>query len=131
MAWLSIFYNDIWSSFSVAWVEGKNIYGGGRMSAIHRFPIVTFIMILITFFFIIMYMVTSNIFFYSDNPLKSNFEQMGNESLKNPFYKGGYLNNSNQSKTFFQYGMVTSVCMTFVVGIVEIVSSRRSAGGKE
>jgi hypothetical protein len=96
-----------------------------------RFPVVTMIMIIITFFFIVMYMVTSNLFFYGDNPLKDRFEKMGNDTIKNPLFKNTFLNNSANQKTFFQYGMVTSVCMCPVIGVLELLIDKKRSNSNE
>jgi len=95
------------------------------MSSLNRFPIATLIMIIITFFFIVMYMITSDIFFYNDNSIRTNFDDMANKTITNPLYRGVVLNNSENQKTFFQYGMITCVCMCPVIFLIEIFSGRR------
>lgn len=99
------------------------------MSSLEKFPIVTVIMILVTFIFVLLYMVTSNLFFYGDNSLKSSFEAMGNQTMpENNSFRSDFFNNSEQQKTFFQYGMIGSVCVTPVCALIEILSGRKRTG---
>lgn len=98
------------------------------MSGITKFPIVTIIMICITGLFIFMYMVTSSVFFYSNDSIKVKLDDSANRSMSEPMYRNAYLNNSEQQKMFYQYGMVTSVVLCPVIAILELTGNKKQQG---
>lgn len=87
---------------------------------------VTVIMILVTFIFVALYMVTSSVFFYGPGNLKSSFETMANQTMPDDTpWRSMFFNNSEQQKMFFQYGMIGSVCVTPVCAVIEILGGRK------
>jgi hypothetical protein len=91
--------------------------------------VVTVLMILVTFIFIALYMLSSNVYFYGENSLEKHFNEMSNQTMPDDnTFRQNYTSNMAQQKLFFQYGMIGSVCITPVCAILELIAGKKRQG---